>query len=115
MNKELSESWSEFMQALSDKDGEGPLAQLKCPLLELLETQANIDRAKKAMFKPEIGQVLKLYLSRVPLEELSDKINSREKIFKRAFGVDKFNHLKLLVRLKIIEENKKPKRGLLAV
>lgn len=115
MKKEISESWQDFMETLSASENEGVLKQLKCPLEELLESQANIDRAKKALFKPEIGQVLKLYLSRVPLNSISEKISTNEKIFKRAFGVDKYNHLKLLVRLKMLEEVKKPKAGLLAI
>lgn len=115
MTKETNESWSDFMSTLSLKEGEGPLAQLKCPLLELLDKQSNIDQAKKILFKPELGQVLKLYLSRLEIPELSDKMRTHDKIFKRAFGVDKYNHLRLLVRLKMIDEAKKPKRGLLAV
>lgn len=114
MTKEIEHSWKEFLTTLSSKNDESVLAQVKCPLLELLDKQSNVDQAKKNMFKPEIGQLLKLYLSAVSLLELSDKIESHEKIFKRAFGVDKFNHLKLLVRLKMMLEEKKPKRGLLA-
>ena len=114
MQTEIDQSWTEFTKTLSTKVDESVLSQINCPLLELLDKQANIDLAKKALFKPEIGQLLKLYLSRVSIEELSAKMITHEKIFRRAFGVDKYNHLKLLVRLKITEDKKKPKKGLLA-
>src|ERR1043165_6557232 len=115
MIKETNDSWHEFMETLSDQDDESILDQVKCPLSELLDKQATIDRVKKALFKPEIGKLLKLYLSRISIHDLSVKMKSHEKIFRRAFGVDKHNHLKLLVCLKMLEEEKKPKRGLLAI
>lgn len=114
MTSVAEDSWRDFMDTLSTKNEGDVLSQIKCPLLELLDNQANIDQAKKALFKPEIGQLLKLYLSAVSLDVLSDKMTTHEKIFKRAFGIDKFNHLKLLVKLKSIVESKKPKKGLLA-
>jgi hypothetical protein len=111
----IENSWNEFLTTLSEKDGEGVLTQLKFPLMELFEKQCNIDRAWKALFKPERGQVLKLYLSSIDLDQLSDKMNTHRTLFVKGFGQDRFNHLKLLVRLKIINEEKKPKKGLLAV
>lgn len=112
MQIEIDKSWSEFISALSKKSGE---IELKVPLLELLDEQKTIDRLKKECFKEEVGQALKLYLSRIDLLSLSSKIETHEKIFKAAFGRDKFNHLKLLVKLKVLAQDKKPKRGLLAV
>lgn len=111
MTAEISDSWNAFMRALSQSDDEQILKKLTCPLLEIMDKQSNADQFKR----PEMSQVLKLYLSRIALDDLAAKMNTSEKIFKRALGVDKFNHLQLLVRLKIILEDKKPKRGLLAV
>lgn len=102
------------MSTLSTKDGEGVLTQVKCPLLELMDKQVNIDKARKVLFKNEFGQLLKLYLGRVDLNELSAKMALHEKNFIRAFGIDKFNHLSLLVKLKMIMDERKPKKGLLA-
>lgn len=114
MQTEIESSWAEFLKTLSTKTDESVLSQINCPLVELLDKQATIDKAKKELFKPEVGHLLKLYLGAVSIEDLSVKMMTHEKIFKRAFGVDKYNHLKLLVRLKMIEEKKKPKKGLLA-
>lgn len=109
------ESWSEFLTTLSENDGEGVLTQLKCKLDELMDKQAHIDQARKALFKPEFNQVLKLYIKKFEPQELSKMITKNEKTFVRAFGRDRFNHLKLLVRLKTIEDSKPKRRGLLAV
>jgi hypothetical protein len=114
MIKEIEQSWNEFLKDLGP-DNEAIEKQIKCPLLELFEKQCHLDRARKALFKKEMNQVLKLYLSRIELSELSAKINTHRQNFVRGFGQDRFNHLKLLVRLKIIEEDKKPKKGLLAI
>ena len=121
MTKEIEQSWDEFLANLSDKDGSDSLEQLKPHLpepfdiLNLFDKQCNIDKACKILFKKELGPLLKLYLSRVDIHELSDKINTHRKNFVRGFGQDKLNHLKLLVRLKIIEQQSKPKKGLLAI
>lgn len=115
MTKEIDHAWSEFLDQLSDQDGEGPLTQIKCPLLDLFEKQVNIDKARKVLFKKEMNQLLKLYLGRIDLNDLSDKIKTQQKNFVRGFGQDKFNHLRLLVRLKIINQERKPQKGLLAV
>lgn len=115
MTKEIEQSWDEFLSSLSDSDGEGVLTQIKCPLLEILDKQVNIDRARKALFKKEMNQVLKLYLGRIELSKLNDKMNTHRQNFVRGFGQDRFNHLKLLVRLKIITLEQKPKKGLLAI
>jgi len=115
MIKEIEQSWDEFLCTLCADDKEGVLTQIKCPLLELLDKQVHIDKARKVLFKKEMGQLLKLYLGRIELEELNDKINTHRQNFVRGFGQDRFNHLKLLVRLKIMEKNKAPKKGLLAV
>ena len=110
----IENSWKEFLETLSKKTDDSILSQVKCPLIELLDKQAHVDQAKKALFKPEVGHLLKLYLRSVSLGELSAKLETHQKIFLRAFGQDKFNHLKLLVRLKMMLEEKKPKKGLLA-
>ncbi len=112
--KSVNESWDNFILTLSAHDGEGVLTQVKCPLLELMDKQVNIDKARKILFKPEFGQLLKLYLGRMDLHELSDKMTNHEKNFVRAFGIDKYNHLKLLVKLKMIIEEQRPKKGLLS-
>lgn len=114
MKKETEQSWSEFLSDLSDKTDDDVLSKIRCPLVELFDHQVNIDRAKKALFKPQLGLLLKLYLSQLDLHVLSDKMNTHRSNFVRGFGKDRFNHLKLLVRLKIILEDKKPKKGLLA-
>lgn len=90
------------------------LTQIKCPLLELMDKQVNIDKARKALFKPEMGQLLRLYLEKLEFDELPEKMSKHEKNFVRAFGPDRFNHLKLLVKLKMIIEQKKPAKGLLS-
>ena len=114
MTNEINCAWADFMKALSTKDSEGVLTQIKCPLLELLDKQVNIDKARKALFKPEMGQLLKLYLKGLEFDELVDKLEKHEKNFIRAFGPDKFNHLRLLVKLKTIINQSKPKKGLLS-
>lgn len=115
MTKEIEQSWAEFLTELSTDDGEGVLTQIKCPLVELFDRQVNVDKARKVLFKKEMNQLLKLYLSRIDLYLLNDKMNQYRQNFVRGFGPDRFNHLKLIVRLKIITEEKKPKKGLLAV
>jgi hypothetical protein len=101
------------MDTLSVKDDESVLKQIKFPLLELMDKQLNIDHAKKALFKPEFGHLLKLYLKAVG-DDLPGKMTTCEANFNRAFGVDKINHLRLLVKLKMIMNEKLPKKGLLA-
>lgn len=115
MIKEIEQSWDELLESLGDKDGEDSLKQIKCPILEFFDHQHHIDKARKHLFKPEFNALLKLYLGRVDLLTLSDKMNSHRKNFVRGFGQDRFNFLKLLVRLKIMNQEKKPKKGLLAV
>ncbi len=115
MTKEINQSWDELLETLALKADEKVLEQIKCPLLEFLDKQVHVDKARKALFKKEFDQLLKLYLSRIALDDLSDKMNVHRSNFIRAFGQDRFSHLKLLVRLKIMDESKKPKRGLLAV
>jgi hypothetical protein len=112
---EVNQSFDEFLCTLCKEPSEAVLSQVKCPLIELFDKQANIDRAKKELFKPELGALFRLYLEKISTSELEDKINQHRQNFLRGFGRDRFNHLKLLVRLKIIEEQKKPKKGLLAV
>lgn len=114
MTKEIEQSWTEFLCALCDKEDESILTQISCPLLEFFDKQVNIDRARKALFKKELNKVFRLYLGRIDLYDLSDKMNQHRKNFILGFGPDRFNHLKLLVRLKILEQEKKPKKGLLA-
>lgn len=111
----IDDSWNEFLSTLSDSDSEGVIAQLKCKLEDLMEKQAHIDQAKKAMFKPEFHLLLKHYLKKFELTELEKKMKAQSKNFEKAFGRDKFNHLKLLVRLKTMEDQKPKRRGLLAV
>jgi len=111
----IDDSWNEFLSTLSDSDSEGVIAQLKCKLEDLMDKQAHIDRARKALFKPEFNQVLKLYMKNFEVADLKQKMKEHEKNFIRAFGRDRFNHLKLLVRLKSIEDSKPKRRGLLAV
>lgn len=115
MRIEIEESWDEYLCTLSESDSEGVLSQLKCKLEDLMDKQAHIDRARKALFKPEFNQVLKLYLKKFEVADLKQKMKEHEKNFIRAFGRDRFNHLKLLVRLKSIEDSKPKRRGLLAV
>lgn len=115
MTKEIDQSWDEFLTELSPKDDKAVLEKIYCPLEELFDRQANVDRAKKALFKPMLGQLFKLYLSQIDLHTLSDKMNVHRSHFVRGLGRDRFNHLKLLVRLKIIDQDKKPRKGLLAV
>lgn len=110
-----SDAWTEFLCGLCKKDDEAPLKDLPCPLLELFDKQVNIDKAKKDLFKPELDQVLKLYLGRVDFNELQDKIKTHRKNFERGMGKDRLNHLLLLVRLKKLENEKRPRKGLLAV
>ena len=115
MKPEINQSWDEFMTSLSKEDNEGIAAQIKCPLLNLFDKQINVDKARKMMFKPELNQLIKLYLSRIEIDELNAKMNAYRNNFVRGMGLDKFNHLKLLVKLKIMMDEKKPKKGLLAV
>lgn len=109
------DAWTEFLTELSKEASDKHLKALRCDLLDLFDKQCYVDAAKKALFKPELYQVLKLYLSRVDFDTLCDKMKDHPRNFTSAFGRDKFNHLKLIVRLKKIENDKKPKRGLLAV
>lgn len=115
MIKEIEASWTEFMNCLSDKEGDDVLRSINFPLLELFERQCHIDRARKDLFKKEMNHLLKLYLGRTELAMLGEKLEAQKKNFVRGFGQDRYNHLKLLVRLKIINQASRPKRGLLAV
>lgn len=114
MTTEIEKSWAEFLDALGPED-ELIEKQIKHDVLELFDTQSNVDRAKKNLFKPELGKLFRLYFSRVDINALHDNIRVKRQNFIRGLGRDKFNHLHLLIRLKIIEDAKKPKRGLLAV
>jgi len=113
--EEVEQSWNDFLKSLCERDSDSVLKELPCPLLELLDKQCHVDASWKALFKPERGQVLKLYLSRIELFDLNAKMKAHQKWFVKAFGQDRYNHLKLLVRLKIISQEQKPKKGLLAV
>lgn len=120
MTKEIDQSWTDFLDNLSPELSEAEetsiLKQIKdiCPLPELFDRQAHVDRARKALFKKEIGKLARLYLSRIALSEVSDKLKSYPDNFKRIFTDGRLPHLTLLVRLKMILEEKKPKKGLLA-
>lgn len=113
IDKTVDASWGEFLKSLGDAD-EKILTQIHCPVEEFFDEQKHIDRARKELFKPEFNKVLRLYLGRVDLRELSGKIKAYQKNFERGFGRDRLNHLKLLVPLLMIMNEKKPKKGLLA-
>jgi len=112
MTEIVKESWEDFLKSLSDKEG-GDF-KLPCELVNLFDEQKFVDRLHKNFFKAEVNQILKLYLSQMDLITLRDNIKSHRKNFERGFGKDRLNHLKLLVSLLIIDEGKKPKKGLLA-
>lgn len=114
MIKEIEQSWDDLLESLGEKNGEDSLKQIKCELFDFLDHQHHIDKARKNLFKPEFNALLKLYLSRIDLLTLSDKMNSHRKNFVRAFGQDRFLHLKLLVKLKLLLDENRPKKGLLA-
>lgn len=119
MTSVVEKSWTEFLDNLSTELSEAEetsiLKQIEwCSLSDLFDKQANVDRAKKALFKKEIGKLSRLYLSRIALSEVSDKLKDYPDNFKRIFTDGRLPHLTLLVRLKMILEEKKPKKGLLA-
>ncbi len=111
MTSLVKESWDEFIKTLSSEDKE---IKIKCPILELFDEQEYFDRIRRDFSKTEINQILKQYLSLIDLVTLRDKIRTHRNNFERGFGKDRLNHLKLLVSLLMIDEERKPKRGLLA-
>lgn len=113
MNETVNEAWNKFLDFLGERD-ESLLLKIKCPIVEFFDEQKHIDRARKDLSKQEIQKVLRLYLGHMDLLTLRDKMKEHRRNFERGFGRDRLNHLQLLVDLKIILEEKKPRRGLLA-
>jgi hypothetical protein len=113
MNETVNKSWTTFLESLGD-DLESSFDKLPCAIEEFFDQQKFIDKARKDLKRKEIEKILKLYLTRLDLLTLRDKIEKYRRNFERGFGRDRLNHLQLLVDLKIILENQKPRRGLLA-
>lgn len=113
--KFVDTAWKDFLSPLPDGFDQKIERQLPCPLTEVFDTQSNVDLTNKALFKKEKNQMIKEYFSKVSIHDLEAKIKDHEKLFVRGLGPERLNHLKLLIKLKMICETNKPRRGLLAV
>lgn len=115
MTETVNEAWNKFLDFLGERD-ESLLELLDCPLESFLDEQQWADRLRsnKRFKREKMYQIVRLYIEKLDVYTLKDKLKEKGHLFRRVLDKAPLFHLQLLVDLKIILEEKKPRRGLLA-
>lgn len=93
-------------------------AQIKCPLVEMFNSQRTVDKAKKSLGKAGFNNLLAAYFGQFQspdgfkFKTLDEELTKNKKVFLRHLGKDKLNYLTLIVSTRKAIEIKK---GLLGV
>ena len=112
LEKELRDSLGAWLHRFaSDKTGHPK--ELGFELAQLFDNQNHLNAARNLLGKEDFKKLIRTYLSEFSTSILDKKMSEHDALFRRYIGLDKYLHLRILVRsLSIIAATER--RGLLS-